>query len=393
MNLKFLAFRKTLFAIVFVISLGFAGYLVGNSISQRVIEKSLAKQVMSTSTVGKSSQLQTLLNEIVVEQKIPGVVMYISTPKGSWLGASGVNNLSTKTRMKPTDGFSIASMSKTFVAVVVLKLVEKGKIGLDQAIATYLPTDISPHIINSDKITVRQLLNHTSGVAEYLETKEFIQATANRSRSQPWTAREAIKYMYLEKPQANPGEKFIYTDCNYILLELIVENITRGTLAQAIRSQILKPLGLKHTFTELREPTIGEVATGYSDRHKNGKLESNAEVNDGNGLGDGGLVSTAEDLAKFAKALFVKKTLLSSKMMKEMLKFRDHGESYSYGLGVERFSSPLETAIGHSGTAYGFITLLAYLPNQNTTIIVLINDQDVDIKSIARTGLEVVSKK
>lgn len=185
MNLKFLAFRKTLFAIVFVISLGFAGYLVGNSISQRVIEKSLAKQVMSTSTVGKSSQLQTLLNEIVVEQKIPGAVMYISTPKGSWLGASGVNNLSTKTRMKPTDGFSIASMSKTFVAVVVLKLVEKGKIELDQAIATYLPTDISPHIINSDKITVRQLLNHTSGVAEYLETKEFIQATANRSRSQP----------------------------------------------------------------------------------------------------------------------------------------------------------------------------------------------------------------
>ncbi|MCW5315060.1 serine hydrolase [Nostoc sp. KVJ3] len=380
-------------AIVFVTSLGFAGYLVGNNISQRVIEKSLAKQVMSTSTVGKSSQLQTLLNEIVAEQKIPGGVMYISTPKGSWLGVSGVNNLSTKTRMKTTDGFSIASMSKTFMAVVVLKLVQQGKINLDRAIATYLPTDISPHIVNSDKITVRQLLNHTSGVAEYLDTKEFLQATAKRSRSQPWTAREAIKYMYQEEPQANPGEKFIYTDCNYILLELIVENITRGTLAQAIRSQILKPLGLKHTFTELREPTIGEVATGYGDRYKDGKLDSYADVNDGNGLGDGGLVSTAEDLAKFAKALFIKKTLLSSKMMKEMLKFKDNGESYSYGLGVERFSSPLETAIGHSGIAYGFTTLLAYLPNQNTTIIVLLNAQNVDIKSIARTGLEVVSNK
>ncbi|OYD92796.1 hypothetical protein CDG77_13635 [Nostoc sp. 'Peltigera membranacea cyanobiont' 213] len=393
MNLKFLAFRKILFAIVFVISLGLAGYLVGNNISQKVIEKSFAKQIMSTSTVGKSSQLQTLLNEIVVEEKIPGAVMYISTPKGSWVGASGVNSLSTKTRMKTTDGFSIASMSKTFMAVVVLKLVEQGKIRLDGAIATYLPRDITPHIVNSDKITVRQLLNHTSGVAEYLDTKEFIQATAKRSRSQPWTAREAIPYMYQEEPKANPGEKFIYTDCNYILLELIVENITRGTLAQAIRSQILKPLGLKHTFTELREPTIGEVATGYSDRNKDGKLDSYADVNDGNGLGDGGLVSTAEDLAKFAKALFVKKSLLSSKMMKEMLKFKDNGESYSYGLGVERFSSPMEKAIGHSGIAYGFTTLLAYLPNQNTTIIVLLNAQGVDIKSVARTGIEVVENK
>ncbi|MEH1838214.1 MAG: serine hydrolase domain-containing protein [Nostoc sp.] len=390
MNLKILASRKFFFAIVFVIFLGFTGYFVGNNITQKVIEKSLAKQVMSTSTVGKSSQLQTLLNEIVVKQKIPGAVMYINTPKGSWLGASGVNNLSTKTRMKTTDGFSIASMSKTFMAVVVLKLVEQGKIKLDQPIATYLPRDISPHIVNSDKITVRQLLNHTSGVAEYLDTKEFIQATAKRSRSQPWKAREAIKYMYQEQPQANPGEKFIYTDCNYILLELIVENITRGTLAQAIRTQILKPLGLKHTFTELREPTIGEVATGYGDRNKDGKLDSYAQVNDGNGLGDGGLVSTAEDLAKFAKALFAKKTLLSPKMMKEMLKFKDNGEGYSYGLGVERYSSPLAKAIGHSGIAYGFATLLAYLPNQNTTIIVLLNNQNVDIKSVARTGLEVV---
>ncbi|NEU81166.1 beta-lactamase family protein [Nostoc sp. UIC10630] len=76
-----------------------------------------------------------------------------------------------------------------------------------------------------------------------------------------------------------------------------------------------------------------------------------------------------------------------------MLKFKDNGESYSYGLGVERFSSPLETAIGHSGIAYGFTTLLAYLPNQNTTIVVLLNDQGVDIKSIARTGLEVISNE
>ncbi|WP_341530587.1 serine hydrolase domain-containing protein [Nostoc sp. UHCC 0302] len=366
---------------------------MSNRISQKVIGKSIAKQVILTSIAKKSSQLQSLLDEVVAEQKIPGAVMYISTPKGHWLAASGVNNLATKTPMKPTDGFSIASMSKTFVAVVVLKLVEQGKIELDQAIATYLPRDISPHIINSDKITVRQLLNNTSGVAEYLATPEFIQATAKRSRSQPWTAREAIQYMYDEEPQASPGDKFIYTDSNYILLELIVENITRGSLAQGIRSQILEPLGLNHTFTELREPVIGEVATGYGDRHKNGNLHSYAKVNDGNGLGDGGLVSTAEDLTKFATALFAKRTLLSPKMMREMLKFTNNGEGYSYGLGVERFASPLAKSFGHSGIAYGFTTLLTYLPNQDTIIVVLLNAQNADIKSIAIAGLEVAYQK
>lgn len=391
MNQRILLPVKVLVAMIYVISLSCAGYLVGNNLSQKAMGKSLAKQEKSYSTKDVNTKLQRLLDEAVSEQNIPGAVIYISTPKGKWLKASGISNVETKTRIKLTDGFSIASMSKTFVSVVVLKLVEAGKINLDKAIATYLPTNVSPHIVNSNKITVRQLLNHTSGVVEYDETDEFKQATAKRSRSEPWTASEAVEYMYDTEPQAAPGERFIYTDSNYILLELIVENVTKGTLAQATRDLILKPLGLKNTFTELREPTLGNVATGYGDRNKDGKVVSYAEVNDGNGLGDGALVSNAEDLAKFAQALFAKKTLLSPKMMSEMLTFKKNNVSYSYGLGVERLPTPYGNSYGHTGTAYGFVTLMAYLPSKQSTVVVLLNNQDTDVKGLANKAIGIVN--
>jgi D-alanyl-D-alanine carboxypeptidase len=393
MNQKILLPIQILLAITYLILLSYAGYLLGSHLGHKAVGESIANYQRSYSTKEISKKLQTLLDEAVAQQSIPGAVLYISTPKAKWLKASGVSNLKTKKPTKPTDGFSIASMSKTFVSVVVLKLVESGKINLDQAIATYLPENVSPHIANSNKITVRQLLNHTSGVVEYDETSEFKQATAHRSRSQPWTASEAVEYMYDAKPQAAPGEKFAYTDSNYILLELIVENVTKRTLAQETRSLILKPLGLKHTFTELREPVIGNVATGYGDRNKDGKVVSFAEVNDGNGLGDGALVSTAEDLAKFAQALFAKKTLLSPKMMKQMLTFKNNDVSYSYGLGVERLPTPYGNAFGHTGTAYGFVTLMAYLPSKDTTIVLLLNNQDTNVKALAIKAMELVHPK
>lgn len=338
-----------------------------------------------------SAKLQYVLDRIVTTQKIPGAVMYISAPSGSWTGASGVSDLESKTPLHPNDGFSIASTSKTFVAVVVLQLVEEGKIDLDGAIASYLPIEVSTHVSLSNKITVRQLLNHTSGVPEYLSTNTFNLATKHRSLTNPWTAKEAIKYIYDLQPQAQPGEKYAYTDSNYILLELIVEQITGKTLATAIRSRILNPLGLKNTYTELREPPIGHVVTGYHQHY--GKLSSSAGINDGNGLGDGGLISSGEDLGKFMKALFARKNLLSPAMMQQMYQFISDRDKAEYGLGVERLKTAVGTAVGHSGSAYGFVSVMLYLPGKDITIVVLANRQGADPKAIAVNALEALIGK
>ncbi len=388
MNPKILHRIEIVVATTFLLSMGLTGILGAQKLSEKAIGLSVASQVLSAQTPVPNSQLQATLNQMVTAEKIPGASVYISTPGGKWSGAGGVSSLESKTQIHPDDRFAIASISKTFAAVVILQLVAEGKINLDRQIANYLPKNVGDRIANSDTITVRQLLNHTSGVAEYLNTEAFIQATAKRSRSQPWTASEAIKYIYDREAANEPGDQHVYTDTNYILVELIVEQTTGGTLAQAIRDRILTPLGMQSTYTELREPGNGILVTGYGKRSAD-KIESFADINDGNGLGDGGLVSTGEDLAKFTQALFVKKSLLSPAMMKEMLTYVDSGNGNKYGLGVEQFATPYGTALGHSGKAYGIGSLMLYLPSQDTTVVVMMNNQERDPERLAFKELEV----
>jgi D-alanyl-D-alanine carboxypeptidase len=330
-----------------------------------------------------NTQLQALLDDVVKTQHIPGVAMYISTPQGKWRGASGVTSRETNQPLQPDDDFSIASTSKTFVAVVVLQLVHEGRIKLDQTIASYLPQSVGDRVKFSHQITVRQLLNHTSDVAEYLSTPAFIDATQHRDRTRPWTAAEAIQYMFNEPPKASPGTEFSYTDTNYILLELIVQQVTQGTLAQAIRDRILDPLRLKHTYTELREPALGNLVTGYGLNSKSGKMQSFAQINDGNGLGDGSLVSNGEDLSKFIQVLVSGNKLLPEKIKQEMFTFVNDG----YGLGLECWTTPFGMAYGHSGSAYGMVSIMLDLPEKHTSVVVLANQQGVDPKDIAIKAL------
>ena len=274
--------------------------------AEQELNKTATKYVETNSKQLKNSQLQTVLDEAVEDLDIPGVVMYISGPQGTWIGASGYSDLESETLMQPDDKLALASASKTFVGVAILKLVEQGQLNLDESIDNYLPKDISRNIRYSNEITVRQLLNHSSGIIDYLDDN-FAEITEGRSRSQPWKAREVIKLIYGE-PQAKPGKKHDYSNSNYIVLEVIVEEKTGKSLAEVIRKEILNPIGLKNTFTELRERKSTSIVTGYSDINEDGTLTSHTGLNEGNGLGDGGLISNATDTAKFIDALVAEKS-------------------------------------------------------------------------------------
>ena len=328
--------------------------------------------------------MQKALDKAVKQLKIPGAVMYISGQGEAWAGASGFSNLKSKTPMKPNDRFGLASASKTFVAVVVLQLVEQAQLDLDKGISNYLPQKVSKNIPYSNEITVRQLLNHTSGIVEYYDDK-FHKLTYNRSRSQLWTATEAIELIYNRQLKAKPGKEYEYCDSNYILLEIIVEQITGKPLAEVIRKQISNPLGLKNTFTELREPNFKSNVTGYSEGNTDGILYSHKDLNEGNGLGDGGLIASASDTAKFLNALLAQKNLLSPKMLKEMLNSVSAEKDNGYGLGIAHFPTTFGKGIGHSGWAYGFVSLMLYFPDQDITAVVLVNKhQDVTQKILKR---------
>ena len=362
------------------------GCVSTKSLAELELNQNVAENIEANSKQLKNSRLQTVLDTAVEDMEVPGIVMYISGPKGTWIGASGYSDLESKTLMKPNDRLALASVSKTFVGVTVLKLVEQGQLNLDKSIDNYLPKDISQNIRYSDEITVRQLLNHTSGIIDYLDDN-FGELTEGRSRSRPWTAKEVIKLIYGES-QAKPGKKHDYSNSNYILLELIVEEKTGKSLAEVIREQILNPIGLKNTFTELRERKSTSIVTGYSDTNEDGILHSHKELNEGNGLGDGGLISNAIDTAKFIDALVAKKTLLSPKMLNEMLTFIPTVEGDEYGLGIARFQTHAGEAIGHDGTSYGFVSLMLHYPDENITAIVLVNKDGDFTQEILNKGLK-----
>ena len=375
---------KLLIAITFIFSVFAVLFAVNKDFTKVESNEKPSENVQLTSNKILNSKLQKALDKAVKKMKVPGAVMYISGPQETWIGASGFSNLKSKTPMKPNDRLGLASTSKTFVAVAVLQLVEKGKLDLDKAISNYLPQKVSTNIPYSNEITVRQLLNHTSGVVEYYDDK-FHKLTYNRSRSQLWTATEAIELIYNRQPKAKPGKEYEYCDSNYILLEIIVEQTTGKLLAEVIREQILNPLGLKNTFTELREPNFKSNVTGYSDGSKDGILYSHKDLNEGNGLGDGGLIASASDTGKFLNALLARKKLLSPQMLEEMLNSVSAEKDNGYGLGIAHFPTPFGKGIGHSGWAYGFVSLMLYFPDEDITAVVLVNKhQDVTQKILKR---------
>ena len=388
MKLEIIFQKKTLTTIAVLFSAICVGCVPNISFSRELeLNRTVTEYVEKNSKQINKSQLQTVLDTAVEDLEIPGAVMYISGPKGTWVGASGYSDLESETLMKPNDRLALASVSKTFVGVAVLKLVEQGQLNLDESINKYLPKDISRNIRYSDEITVRQLLNHTSGIVDYLDDN-FAELTEARSRSRPWKAREVIKLIYGE-PQGKPGGKHDYSNSNYILLELIVEEKTGKSLAEVIRKQILNPVELKNTFTELIEKNSTSIVTGYSDINEDGVLNSHKGLNEGNGLGDGGLISNAMDTAKFIDALVAEKTLLSPQILKEMLTFIPTGEGDGYGLGIARYQTDAGEAIGHDGSSYGFVSLMLYYPDEKIAAVVLVNQDGDFTEEILDRGLKV----
>ncbi|MFB8790170.1 MAG: serine hydrolase domain-containing protein [Potamolinea sp.] len=233
------------------------------------------------------------------------------------------------------------------------------------------------------KSLLEQLLNHTSGLANYLTPEFYAETRKNPTRN--WIAPEAIKYAYNLPPVGTPGQRFEYADTNYILLELIVEKVTNFTLTKEIRSRILTPLNMKDTFMEVQETIPGGFANGY--RKVNGSRTNVTQLDEGNGLGDGGLISTSADLAKFIHGLLAEAKLLSPESLKQMLTFFKND---NYGLGIASNKTGWGQLLGHNGVMTGFRAEMHYLPNRDVTVIVLGNNEDQDISGLVEKALDVL---
>ncbi|QTA85219.1 serine hydrolase domain-containing protein [Desulfonema magnum] len=360
-------------------------------------------------------QFQQLLDASVADSKIPGAVLLIRTPSLQWAGAAGLADVSKQTPMQAADMLRIASMTKVFVSTVVFRLSEEGKLNLDDKIQNHLSyEDIVSRISygqGGPDITIRHLLSMTAGVLDYVAIDAYNDKVGeNPNRQTPWTPREILEdYVYdvYDNPETlgefadqgdifEAGTAFMYSNTNYLLLEMIVNKVSDSSLAAEMRRMIHDPLGLENTFMEIREPRDGGfgglLVRGYQIDEDTDELRDVTETNDALGLGDGGIISDAHGLAEFLSALFKEKTLLSQVSLDQMTNFDPYKHGSDYGLGLSYQNTDLGVAWGHNGTSSGFQGDMLYLPEKKIIFVLLTNCEDADIfDSLLKDSLNLLS--
>ena len=295
----------------------------------------------------------------------PAALAAVSDSKGESAGvAVGKGNLETG-QAPPMDGeVRIGSNTKTFVAVVVMQMVQEGKVGLDEPIETYLPGLIKGEGIDGSKITVRQLLQHTSGLPEYTDTTPG-SGDIFQIKDHYIPPRDLLDTA-LGKPAAfEPGTQWKYTNTNYVVLGMLVERVSQRPVGEQIDQRIVKKLGLSHTyFPAPGDKSIkGTHPQGY---HLNGegKLADITEMDPAWAWAAGAMVSTPSELNTFFQAVFDGR-LLSQASIDEMKKGVDTGAGGAvYGLGL--IGTPLScggTSWGHNGGIHGYRTYDAVGPD------------------------------
>jgi len=335
-------------------------------------------------TPARQQQLQSLLDRYLAEHILPGGLLWVRTPQGTWAGTAGVRDLTTQAPLQISDRFRIGSMTKPFVAVLVLQWVDEGKLGLDDRLAQWLPASLIRSLPQGNRLTVRQLLSHTSGLADVRDSPAF-EAQLQAQPTHSWTLAEILQYAVAQPPQTRPGQ-FHYANTNYLLLQKLIEARTGQPLAITLQERLLDPLGLNDTTLETAVQP--DLVSGYGDWDGDGHPDNFSRINEAYGLGDSGLVSTAADLDRFAQALLVQPCLLPPELQARMSQPQSGGIPHpdgaiGYGLGLESWPTPWGTAIGHGGRFGGFVTLMLHIRNYQLTVIVMLNHEDGDARHLA----------
>ncbi len=303
----------------------------------------------------------------------PGVVLVVKSPRiGEQVLAIGRANPETGQAMRSTSHFRIGDMTKAFVSTLVFQLVEEGKVGLDDPLTQHFAPEITDNLANAGQITIRQLLNMSSGLPDYRDNPAFVTAVAT-DPLRKWSAAEALSYAYGLPAQQTPGAGYAYANTNYLLLQLLIEKQMDNTLAKKLRDRVLAKLTLDDTYLEVAEDLPVGYVPGYM--WENGRYVSTLSLGDARGLGDRGLISNALNLARYAPALY-ERSFTGENGRAQSLATIPMPNGDSYGLGIMRRESPWGPMWGHDNEQPGYAGQMWYLPDHETTLVLLSNGID-----------------
>ncbi|MEL6383139.1 MAG: serine hydrolase domain-containing protein [Cyanobacteria bacterium J06626_18] len=318
------------------------------------------------------SQLTTVLNSKLTDT-VPGAALAVTSPLGDWSETAGVANIAEATPVEVGDRFEVGSITKVFTATTLLKLVEAEMLSLDDTLTDWLPESVTTSVANAEDITLRQLLNHTSGVAEY----DFILLEQGMTNPfvflRDWQPEEIVELVSDSGPVFAPGEGWQYANTNFILAGMVIEAATGHDLAAEIRANVIDPLGLGDTFFASEENIPNGYISGYLDFDQDGSLDDVSITNLSWAWAAGAIVSNTEDLTELAQALYAG-DFLADATKAEMFTLVDTGRGYEYGLGMMSFETPdLGRIVGHRGGSLGFNANLWYSAEDDFTYVELLN--------------------
>lgn len=324
----------------------------------------------------KQAQYQSLVDEIV-SKGVPGMMMTVfdgNDANGPWVGASGKADLKNDVDLKNCNITRVGSTVKMFTAVTMLQLAEEGKLNLDEKAALYLSEESMSDIENADKATVRQLLQHSSGIYNYIVSTHFQTASLN-DLVKEWRPNELLDYARNKKANFVPGTDVDYSNTNYIFLGEIIEKIEGKPFYQVFQERIFDPLNLTFTSFAAEDPVPDNIIRGYID------LYSKLEVTDATYYSgwdyytaDGGLISNPYDLYLFLRSV-INLEIISSESFNQMTDWvsPSYDDELFYGLGIFKMETKFGDAYIHSGDAIGYAATMMYVPDHNVFICWAVN--------------------
>ncbi|KKO52740.1 serine hydrolase domain-containing protein [Paenibacillus sp. DMB20] len=303
----------------------------------------------------------------------PGILAKTFESGKTWSYAAGIADLRTKKPMETDFRFRIGSVTKTFTATVVLQLAGENRLNLDDSIEKWLPGVIQGNGYDGNRITIRQILNHTSGIAEYSRSKDFNLMDTKKS----YTAEELVKMGISLPPDFAPGKGWFYSNTGYVLLGILIEKVTGNSYEEEIENRIIEPLDLSNTFLPGNSSVIPGTKhpRGYIQLDGASELKDVTYYNPSMGQSAGEMISTADDLNKFFSYLLGGK-LLKEQQLKQMLTTVPTGIEGidGYGLGIYETKLPNGVSIwGHTGGIPGFDTFAGGTYGGRHTLAVSLN--------------------
>lgn len=328
-----------------------------------------------------TAKLRAVLDQAAAQTDdlLPGAISrYRQDGSAAWSGSAGIANIETHAAIAPNERVRAGSILKTFLATVTLQHVEEGTLSLDQPITELLAPEITAQIANSNRITLRMLLNHTSGIPEWA-TKD-VDARVLADPGHVWTTDEEIALAAKQAPWFEPGTSWRYSNTDYTLVGLVLDRLGEGSWREQVETRVLKPLHLEST--SLPEPghfePPSDLVHGYQIADGSPVDLSNVDSSMAGAAGGHALLTTAADLDHFIETLLDGRLFQHADTLTEMTTMIDapdeSGVPHRYGLGLETYVMPSGTeVIGHSGTTAGYAVMMFRIPDQNATLVTAVN--------------------